>query len=179
MPYTLPERVETARFTLRRARVSDAEDIFCAYATDAQVMRFLSAPIPGHPDQTRAFLAQAEANWDAGTRFNLAILPKGEDRILGMIETRVEGAMVAYGYVLARAAWGQGCMSEVLRWHVGHALAHPSIWRVEALCDAENLASARVMEKVGMLREGLLKRRLTLPNLAPEPRDALLYARCV
>lgn len=179
MRYSLPETLDTARFTLRRARTTDAEAIFHGYAADPGVIRFLGHTPPTGPDQTRAFLAQVEADWDAGTRFASVILPRGEDRVLGMIEARVAPGRVGYGYVLARAAWGQGCMSEVLRRHVGHALAQPGIWRAEALCDAENHASARVMEKAGMLREGLLRRRLMMPNIAPAPRDALLYARCV
>ena len=179
MPYAVPEQVETARFALRRARAADAGAIFRAYATDPEVTRFLGHVPPTCPDRTRAFLARAEADWDSGTRFASVILRKGDSQVLGMIEARVATGMVGYGYVLARAAWGRGCMTEVLRWHLDHALAHPAIWRAEAVCDVENHASARVMEKAGMRREGVLRRRLTLPNIAPEPRDALIYARCV
>ena len=174
MAYAVPETAETARLTLRRARVTDAEAIFRAYATDPEVTRFLSHRPPTGPEQTRAFLARAQADWDAGSRFASVILRGG--RVLGMIEARPTPGMVNYGYVLARAAWGQGCMTEVLHWHLAHSLAQPGIWRAEALCDAENLASARVMEKAGMRREGVLRRRLMVPALGPAPRDALIYA---
>jgi RimJ/RimL family protein N-acetyltransferase len=40
----------------------------------------------------------------------------------------------------------------------------------------ENIASARVMEKAGMAREGLLRRYVVHPNISAEPRDAYLYA---
>ena len=179
MRYAFPEQVETARFTLRRARIADAEAIFAGYATDPEVTRFLGYVPPASPEQTRAFLTQVEADWEAGTRFASVILCRGKAQVLGMIEARVATGMVGYGYVLARAAWGRGCMSEILRHHVDHALSRPGIWRAEALCDVENHASARVMEKAGMVREGVLRRRITLPALSPEPRDALLYARCV
>jgi hypothetical protein len=50
------------------------------------------------------------------------------------------------------------------------------IFRVWALCDVDNLASARVMEKVGMQREGILRRWILHPNLSDEPRDVYCYS---
>jgi ribosomal-protein-alanine N-acetyltransferase len=48
---------------------------------------------------------------------------------------------------------------------------------VWAVCDVENVASARVLEKAGLLWEGTLRRYILHPNVSPEPRDAHLYAR--
>ena len=45
-------------------------------------------------------------------------------------------------------------LGEVVRW----ALDRDDIWRIGDVCDVENLASARVMGKAGMTREGLLRR---------------------
>jgi ribosomal-protein-alanine N-acetyltransferase len=44
------------------------------------------------------------------------------------------------------------------------------------VCDAENVASSRVLEKAGMTREGLLRRYAMHPNVSDEPRDSLCYA---
>ena len=63
--------------------------------------------------------------------------------------------------------------SAVVDW----ALAQPQIYRVWAICDHENLASARVMEKIGMQREGLMRRGIVHPNISDEPRDCWVYAR--
>jgi [ribosomal protein S5]-alanine N-acetyltransferase len=51
------------------------------------------------------------------------------------------------------------------------------VHRVYALCDAEHVASAHVMEKCGMQREGLLRKHSVLPNFSPGPRDMLCYAK--
>jgi RimJ/RimL family protein N-acetyltransferase len=51
------------------------------------------------------------------------------------------------------------------------------IYRVWAVCDVENPASARVMEKAGMLREGVLKRYMLHPGMGNVPRDVLCYAK--
>ena len=87
----------------------------------------------------------------------------------------VEGA-VDLGYALSRRCWGQGLMSEALASVVQWALAQPEIFRVWATCDLDNAASARVLERVGMEREGVLRRWLVHPNLSDAPRDALCYS---
>jgi len=56
------------------------------------------------------------------------------------------------------------------------ALAQPGVYRVWAYCDVENRASARVMEKVGMEREGLLRRYARFA-VSDEPRDVYMYAK--
>jgi RimJ/RimL family protein N-acetyltransferase len=40
----------------------------------------------------------------------------------------------------------------------------------------ENLASARLLESIGMKREGVLRRWIVHPNISDEPRDAVCYA---
>lgn len=58
-----------------------------------------------------------------------------------------------------------------------HYARQPEVWRVEALCDVENIGSARVMEKAGMQREALMRKYDTTPNYTEGPKDAYLYAR--
>ena len=68
-------------------------------------------------------------------------------------------------------------MSEALSSLVDWALAQPHIWRASAYCDADNSASARVMQKAGMEFEGVLRRYEVFPNVSSEPRDCLMYAK--
>jgi Acetyltransferase (GNAT) domain len=68
-------------------------------------------------------------------------------------------------------------MTEVLAEVVNWALRQPSAFRIGAVCDVENIGSARVMEKAGLVREGLLRRWLIHPNVGNEPRDCFSYAR--
>lgn len=57
------------------------------------------------------------------------------------------------------------------------ALREPGVFRVQATCHVDNLASQRVLEKSGFAREGRLARWLVLPNLSPEPQASFMYAR--
>jgi len=57
------------------------------------------------------------------------------------------------------------------------AFAQPTVQRLYALCHVEHLASARVLEKAGLRREGTLRRYLLFPNLpATLPSDVFCYA---
>lgn len=66
---------------------------------------------------------------------------------------------------------------EALTFLVDWSLSRPDIYRAWAFCDVANPASARVMEKAGLVREGLLHRWHVAPSLGPEPRDCLVYAK--
>lgn len=93
-----------------------------------------------------------------------------------MLEIRPDHFKAGMGYVLARAHWGRGLMPEAAGEIVRMILSDPSMYRAEAFCDVENAASARVLEKVGMLREGVMRRYIIHPALSHEPRDCYLYA---
>ena len=68
-------------------------------------------------------------------------------------------------------------MTEALTEVVNWALQQPSVWRVGDVVDVDNVASARVMEKAGLEREGLLRRWGSHPNVGDAPRDCLSYAK--
>lgn len=57
------------------------------------------------------------------------------------------------------------------------ALAQPDIWRVWGVTDVDNIASVGVMEKAGLVRQGVLRRWTRHPNLSTDPRDCFSYAR--
>ena len=68
-------------------------------------------------------------------------------------------------------------MTEALAQVVYWAMGEDGIWRIGAGCDVENFASARVMEKAGLAKEGILRRWITHPNISSEPRDWVSYAK--
>jgi RimJ/RimL family protein N-acetyltransferase len=157
-------------------RLSDAAAIFHAYAQDAEVTRYVRWRPHSSIQETEQYLTECVAAWDGNSRFPWVIELRGDGQLLGMVELRVNGFKADVGYVVAHAFWGRGIATEALRPVVGWALSRASIYRVWALCDAENVASARVLEKVGMEREGLLRRYILHPNVSDEPRDSYCYA---
>ena len=173
----LPDRFETARLILRPIAPEDAPAIFAGYAQDPEVVRFVTWRAHRTLADTEAFIARCLAMLpDDGRNY---VLTRRTDAALlgdfGLLRPRPH--RLYCGYVLARPHWGQGLMSEALLAIADWAMASPEIWRIDAVCDVENHASARVMEKAGMQREGILRRWLVNPNLSAEPRDCFSYAR--
>ena len=172
----LPERFETARLILRPIAPEDAPAIFTGYAQDPEVARFVIwRPHHGIAD-TEAYIARCmEAPTDRERTY--ALLGHVEGRLLGAFRLRrPESHRLECGYVLARAEWGRGLMAEVLTEVARWAMRQDVFWRIGAVCDVENRASARVMEKAGLTREGVLRRWIIHPNISAEPRDCFSYA---
>ena len=68
-------------------------------------------------------------------------------------------------------------MTEVLTAIVDWGIRQSAIWGIGDVCDVDNLASARVMEKAGLAREGILRRWIIHPNLGWAPRDCFSYSK--
>ena len=96
--------------------------------------------------------------------------------LVGSVSLRISDHRGAVGYLVARPFWGNGFATEMVKSVVEWAWTQPQLWRIWAVCDVENPASARVMKKVGMEYEGVLRRWLIHPNVSSEPRDCLCYA---
>jgi ribosomal-protein-alanine N-acetyltransferase len=173
----LPDRFLTMLLVLRPIAAADAGAIFARYAQDAAVTRFLTWRPHRSRVETDAYVAHCLATPPDVAR-TYVVTDRQDDAVRGAFDLRcAEGHRLEFGYVLARACWGQGLMTEVLTEVAGWALAQPAVFRIGAVCDVENVASARVMEKAGLVREGTLRRWLVHPNIGDEPRDCFVYAR--
>ena len=170
-----PETIKTTRLTLRRLRADDASAIFATYAQDREVTRFLTWRPHQSVKETREFVRGCIEAWRAGTEFIWAIVLDGGG-LIGGIALRPRDFKADVGYVIARPYWGKGFATETLRSVVSWALDQPQIYRVWAVCDVENPASARVMEKAGMLKEGILRMWIRHPQAGDAPRDCFCYS---
>ena len=171
-----PKTLKTERLRLRKAKICDAEAIFRRYAQDPEVTRYVSWRAHKDLDETREYMRMCQLAWDIGKAFHWVIERNEDKQVIGMVIARVSDEKWELGYVLARCHWGKGYMTEALRGLVQWALQQQQIYRIWAVCDVDNIASARVMEKTGMQREGILRRWSVHPNLSPEPRDSYCYA---
>jgi [ribosomal protein S5]-alanine N-acetyltransferase len=175
-PVRAPETLATERLLLRRPTAADASAIL-SYAGDPEVTRLLEWPRHRSVEDTLAFVSWADAAWSA-TPAGPYLITDRDGRILGSTGLNVETPYRAtIGYVLARDAWGQGFATEVAGAMVRLA-ASLGLVRLAAFCHPDNRASARVLEKVGFIREGVLRRHTVFPNLDPDrPHDVESWAR--
>ena len=174
---TPPDRFETRQLVLRRPRLSDADDIFDHYAADPAVTRYVTWRPHRDRSEVGPFLQSQLARWDSGEAFSWAITRPSEDRVIGMIGCRIREHAADIGYVVSRSYWGRGYATEAAKAVVDWAESLDTIFRVWAVCDVANKGSARVLEKVGMEREGILRRWIIHPNVSAEPRDCYVYSK--
>jgi ribosomal-protein-alanine N-acetyltransferase len=173
-----PSTFVTARLTARKPRVDDASAVFAAYANDPEITRYLAWKAYERIEPLKAFLREAISNWEKNNGHLMWLLClKGSDRPIGSIGMTLEGGKAMFGYVLAKKFWGRGLAAEALTFLVDWSLTQPEISRAWAYCDVENPTSMRVMEKAGMVREGLLHRWHVCPTLGPELRDCFVCAK--
>ena len=110
-----PATFETARLRLRTPIMDDAEAIFTTYANDAEATRYVSFRTHRSSGEARDYLRRCAAGWAGGGPFTWVIALREEGRLAGAIDIRPEGHRVELGYILGRAYWGRGYMTEVVR----------------------------------------------------------------
>ncbi len=109
-------------------------------------------------------------------KFQLAIIMRVEDRLIGNSGIRVNNPDLReanIGYELDPRYWGHGYATEAARAILAFGFDELRLRRVWARCIAENAASARVLERLGMRREGHLRENEWLKG---RWWDTLLYA---
>lgn len=171
-----PETFDTARCLLRRPRPADAEAMFAAFGQDAEVNRYLGWKTHASVADTRRQITYDTHRWDRGAAWTWLVELRADARIVGFVQLQPRGHQAHLGFLLARSHWGRGLMAEAATPVVRHVLGMPQIYRVDAVCDVDNPASARVLEKIGMNLEGRLRRYIEHPALSDEPRDVLMYS---
>jgi [ribosomal protein S5]-alanine N-acetyltransferase len=150
----------TQRLILRDFVAEDWQAVL-AYQQDPRYLRYY-AWTGRTADEVRAFVQMFLDHQEAEpqTRFQLAVTLKEDRRLIGNCGIRLEapGAAVAdIGYELAPDCWGQGYASEAARAVVDFGFEQLGLHRIWANCLAENVASARVLERLGMRLEGRLR----------------------
>jgi [ribosomal protein S5]-alanine N-acetyltransferase len=176
MSVAIPPTMETSRLRLRRPLPTDANAIF-EYASDREVTHYMDWPRCTSAQAVVDYLANAEAAWLSGEEFVWVVTLPNVDRAIGGTALRLRGYAADFGYVLNREYWGNGLGTEAALAIVSLALSIPGVRRIWATCDAQNMASVRLLEKCGLSREGVLRSHSVRPQISAEPRDALIYAR--
>ena len=171
-----PDHIEGQRIVLRQPTLDDAGALFQRVARDPQVTKYLMwTP---HPDvaATRRVITE-KLNVSADDRTWVIALRHSDD-VVGMTSCRRAARhSVEIGSCIGRRWWGKGLMTEVLTILIAALEADRDVYRVWATCNVENERSAQLLERFGFVQEGRLARHAVYPNLGPEPRDSLLYAK--
>lgn len=142
--------LQTARLTIRPLTLADAPAVY-AYTSNPQVMTYIPEGV-FTPEQARSF-AERNGGDDAEAT---AVVLTAEQRLIGHIIFHPWFAPRTYevGWIFHPEYYGQGYASEAARALCDYGFAELDLHRIIATCQPENPASYRVMEKIGMRREG-------------------------
>jgi RimJ/RimL family protein N-acetyltransferase len=170
-----PVVIEGVRLRLRRSTPLDAVATFRA-AADAEVMKYLDWPAHRSEADARAYLEGCAQRWQTGTEYHWIVEAKPAGEPVGSIACRVQGHAADFGVLLARDAWGRGYGTQAAELLVGWLKRQGEIVRIWATTDVDNARSLRVLEKLGLQREGVMRKAAVRPQLPGGPRDTALYA---
>jgi orotate phosphoribosyltransferase len=145
--------------TLRPWSQADVPAVVAACQDPLIARMRATVPSPYRESDARAFLAAQEPARRAGVRLELAIVDRSSGVLLGSLALSVERAhdRGKVGYWLAPEARGRGAASAAVRLISAWALDHLGLARLEMFIEPENVASQRVAERSGYVREGLLR----------------------
>jgi ribosomal-protein-alanine N-acetyltransferase len=172
-----PEIIEGNLIRLRRASPADATALFKA-AANSDVMRYMDWIAPKTDKETRAHLEGVVESWNAGVEFQWIIEEIATGDLAGTISFRPKGHAADFGYFLAKSHWRKGIASAAGALVVGWLKEQPEILRIWATADFENTRSHRVLERLGLRREGTLQMGTYRPNIGGLPRDTAIYGWC-
>jgi ribosomal-protein-alanine N-acetyltransferase len=172
-----PETIETTRLIFQRPTPNDVQAIFERYASNPNVTRYVAWPRHTSTTDTELFLKFSDHEWSRWPAGPYLVRLRADGSLLGSTGLAFESEIIAStGYVLAEDAWGHGYATESLRAMVELA-RRLLVRRLYALCHADHRASARVMEKAGMIKEEVLPSHIMFPNLGNTSRsDVFSYA---
>lgn len=167
-------RLPGVQCTVRSWQPNDAGALV-RHADNPNIARQLRDRFP-HPytmSAARAFLDQVVPQRPV-TSFAIEVDGEPRGGIGFAVGTDVERYSAEIGYWLGEAFWGRGIVTEAVSLVTDYAFSRMNLLRLFALPFADNVASARVLEKAGYTCEGLLR---SASVKFGRPRDQLIYAR--
>ena len=171
--------LETPRIIMRTFRDSDAEAAhgYCGNEENVKYLLKSAKTLAQCRDFVR--FARESAMAEPRTEFHFALEPKFSEScaIIGTGSLSLDNDQGELNWVIHRDYWGQGLCTEVGRALLELAFRRLGLRRVTAHCDAENIASWRVMEKLGMRREATFIEGRVAYDRAPDVHgDEYAYA---
>lgn len=152
-----PPVIDTRRLYLRKMNRSDSADMY-EYSCREDVTRYLLwSP---HPSEayTAKYLAYLQSRYRAGDFYDWAVVVRDTDKMIGtcgFTRLNIDSNSAEIGYVLNPDYWGYGYAPEAVRAVMRFGFNELRLNRIEAKYMVGNERSVRVMEKVGMTREGI------------------------
>ena len=152
--------IKTARLLLRKYSSSDAEAIYNTWTSDERVAKYTSWYAHKTIDDTRAYV---EYMVSKNTLSDYNWIIELDNKAIGSISVCYADDILeiaGISYLLGYEYWGNGYMTEAARAVVDFLFNTVGYRKLIAGCDSENIGSGKVMEKLGMRREAVLREHI-------------------
>jgi ribosomal-protein-alanine N-acetyltransferase len=149
MSDTVPPTLLTPRLELRAFRPDDLDALAAIYA-DPEVMRYIRGGVSEGPrsrEQTATSMDAYAEEWAQHGYGVWAVVNRADGLLLGVCGF-VDRAEI--GYIFGRASWGRGIATEAARACLWYGFERLGYEEIGAGAKRENVASLRVIEKLGM-----------------------------
>lgn len=168
--------LSTERLRLREMKETDWEEVH-DYASLEIVCQYQPWG-PNSEEETKSFIRDVmiDTAKDPRTRYLFAIVMKDDNRLIGAAEFNIHDFQHnngEIGYIVHPDLWGKGIASEAAKLMIEIGFKHFQMHRIQATCDPANIASSRVLEKIGMKKEGVLRENLLIKS---GWRDSAVYS---
>jgi RimJ/RimL family protein N-acetyltransferase len=149
----MPE-IETSRLYLRQFSMADLNDL-SVIRSDPEVMRFIGTGQPHSVDQVKESLEHIFAGWKQHGFGRWAVLHKPDKKLIGWsgLAFLDKTDEIEIGYGIAKEYWNRGFTTEAAAASIRYGFEELKLNRIVAVAMPENIASRRVMEKIGMRYE--------------------------
>lgn len=174
--FLLPEEqptLTTQRLVLRPFTRADVATVVALVGDRAVAENTLSIPHPYTEVDAEAWISQQQADWAANKALNFAIT-QPDGTLCGSVGLSLYPAynMAELGYWIGRPYWSQGYATEAAAALIDFGFSTLGLNRINAVHFGDNPASGRVMEKLGMTKEGYRRRQTPKWGVY---RDVALY----
>ena len=152
--------IKTERLNLREINQDDAESIY-KLLSNPEVIKHDSFELFTHIKQAEEVIEWFRDEYKKRRAIFWGIRLKNETEIIGFCKTKIEIPKVraAFGYSLRRDYWNRGIMTEAVLSIINFTFNTIDVNRIEATVATENDASLKVLEKLGFIKEGILRKR--------------------
>ncbi|MCL2060061.1 MAG: GNAT family N-acetyltransferase [Oscillospiraceae bacterium] len=174
------KQLETERLLLRQFNENDFDAVH-GYAGSEENIIYMPWG-PNSEEQTHDFInrAIAHAAETPCKNYQYAAVMKSDGKLIGACDLSLSGDGAEIGWILHRDNWKQGLGAEMGKAMLDFGFGELKLHRITAHCDAENYGSYRVMEKIGMRREGLFIECRPVHKLSDKKYgDELCYAMLI
>ena len=166
--------MQTSRLLLRPFELSDASEVQRMVRAKEIAQTTLAIPHPYPDGASEAWILGHGANWEKGVGVEFAVVEKEFMRLVGAIGLVISVAhkKAELGYWIGTEYWNRGYSTEAAKAVVEFTFVELGINKIIARHFSGNPASGRVMQKIGMVQEGLLRRDILKDGIF---YDVILY----